>query len=233
MDNRLCILICDDNQAISTSLIGYFEEERMRVVAAYTGEDALRLFETEQPDLIVLDIMLPDMSGRDVCTQIRKTSNVPIIFLSAKSQAIDRIIGLEIGADDYVTKPFSPHEVVIRAKKLLKRRMTEEPSKQFRIGELTVIPDSYEAYISEERLKLTTKEFAVLKYLAGHAGKVMTREHILNSVWGDDYLGEPRVVDTLIKRLRQKIYAERNQEDLHFDIVTVFGIGYKLEERAI
>jgi len=231
--NKLCILICDDNQAISTSLIGYFEEERMRVVTAFTGGDALKLFETEKPDLIVLDVMLPDMSGRDVCTQIRRTSNVPIIFLSAKAQPIDRIIGLEIGADDYVTKPFSPHEVVIRAKKLLKRRIIEEPVKQFEIGELTVIPDSYEAYIGEERLKLTTKEFAVLKYLAGHAGRVMTREHILNSVWGDDYLGEPRVVDTLIKRLRQKIFTGRDQEQLHFDIVTVFGIGYKLEERSV
>lgn len=227
---NVCVMICDDNLAISTSLSGYFEEEHMSVITATTGAEALRFFEEGLPDIIILDVMLPDMSGRDVCTAIRKTSDVPIIFLSAKSQEIDRIIGLEIGADDYVTKPFSPMEVVLRAKKLLQRHNKETAEKLYQVGELRVYPESYEAFIGNDRLKLTTKEFSMLKYLAAHSGKAMTREHILNAVWGNEYIGEPRVIDTLIKRLRHKIFEDHDPSVLHFDIVTIFGVGYKIEE---
>jgi DNA-binding response OmpR family regulator len=225
----VCVLICDDNPAIQKSLTGYFESEGMKVIYAAAGKEALACLCDEKPDLVILDIMLPDMSGMDVCLEIRKTSNIPIIMLSAKGEEIDRIVGLEIGADDYVTKPFSPREVVVRSKKLLKRQYSFEREKKYTLAELTVLPDSYEAYIGEQRIKLVSKEFEVLRYLVAHAGKAMTREHIINAVWGCEYVGEPRIVDTLIKRLRHKLFAIPDV-NVHFSITTIFGVGYKAEE---
>ena len=226
---KMHVLICDDNQAIYKSLSGYFESEGMEVVYAASGEDALERLREEKPNLIILDIMLPGMSGMDVCREIRKTSEVPIIMLSAKGDELDRILGLELGADDYVTKPFSPREVVVRAKKLLKRSLAIDSEKKFTLAELTLLPDSYEAYIGEQRINLASKEFEVLRYLVAHVGKAMTREHIINAVWGYEYAGDPRIVDTLIKRLRHKLFAE-SEQDVHFAITTIFGVGYKLEE---
>lgn len=226
---KMHVLICDDNQAIYKSLSGYFESEGMEVVYAASGEDALERLREEKPNLIILDIMLPGMSGMDVCREIRKTSEVPIIMLSAKGDELDRILGLELGADDYVTKPFSPREVVVRAKKLLKRSLAIDSEKKFTLAELTLLPDSYEVYIGEQRINLASKEFEVLRYLVAHVGKAMTREHIINAVWGYEYAGDPRIVDTLIKRLRHKLFAE-SEQDVHFAITTIFGVGYKLEE---
>jgi len=223
------VLICDDNPAIHKSLAGYFEAEGFEVLFAATGQRALAVFSEEEPDLIILDIMLPDLRGTDVCLEIRKTSEIPILMLSAKSDEVDRIVGLEVGADDYVTKPFSPREVVVRSKKLLKRHHAMETEKRYTIAELTVLPESYEVYIGDQRIRLALKEFEVLRYLIAHTGKAMTREHIINAVWGCVYVGEPRIVDTLIRRLRQKLFAAPDA-NLHFDITTVFGIGYKLEE---
>ena len=223
------VLICDDNPALQKSLSGYYEAENMEVLYAASGEDALQLLADEKIDLLVLDIMLPGMSGTDVCLEIRKTSNLPIIMLSAKSEEIDRIVGLEVGADDYVTKPFSPREVVIRSRKLLRRSASAENEKKYTLAELTVLPDSYEVYINEQRVPLASKEFEVLRYLVSHAGKAMTREHIINAVWGYEYAGDPRIVDTLIKRLRHKLFAAAETE-VHFAITTIFGVGYKLEE---
>lgn len=224
-----CVLICDDNPAISQSLSGYFKEEGIRVVNAATGAEAFACLDAEKPDVLILDIMLPDISGRDICLEIRKSSNIPILMLSAKGEEIDRIIGLQIGADDYVTKPFSPHEVFLRAKKLMKRHSDVPVQRQYQLAELTVYPDSFEAYIGDERIKLSAKEFRILCYLMAHAGNVITREHIINAVWGVEYVGELRMVDTVITRLRHKLFAERERE-LHFEITTVFGVGYKIEE---
>lgn len=224
-----CVLICDDNPAISQSLSGYFKEEGIRVVNAASGREVFACLETEQPDVLILDVMLPDASGIEICMEIRKTSNLPILFLSAKGEEIDRIIGLQIGADDYVTKPFSPHEVFLRAKKLMKRHSDSPVQRKFELAELTVYPDSFEAYIGDERIKLSAKEFRILCYLMAHAGNVITREHIINAVWGVEYAGELRMVDTVITRLRHKLFAEQGQ-DLHFEISTVFGVGYKIEE---
>lgn len=223
-----CVLICDDNPAIAQSLSGYFQEEGIRVVCAATGAEALAALETEQPDLLILDVMLPDISGRDVCLEVRKTSSIPILMLSAKGEEIDRIIGLQIGADDYVTKPYSPHEVLLRAKKLMKRGGDGPIRKKYTLAELTVDPESFETYIGSERVRLSAREFKILCYLVDHAGKVVTREHIINAVWGYEYVGELRMVDTVITRLRHKLFAGR--EGLHFDISTVFGVGYKIEE---
>lgn len=223
------VLICDDNPAIQKSLSGYYEAENMEVLYAASGEEALSCLEREKIDLLVLDVMLPGMSGTDVCLEIRKTSSMPIIMLSAKGEEIDRIVGLEVGADDYVTKPFSPREVVIRSRKLLRRSAPVEQEKIYTLAELTVLPDSYEAYIGDQRVNLASKEFEVLRYLVSHAGKAMTREHIINAVWGYEYAGDPRIVDTLIKRLRQKLFAAAGDE-VHFSVSTVFGVGYKAEE---
>ena len=228
--SRARVLICDDNPVLYKSLSGYFEAENMDVVYAATGEAALTCLQEETIDLMILDVMLPGMSGTDVCLEVRKTSSLPIIMLSAKGEEIDRIVGLEVGADDYVTKPFSPREVVIRARKLLKRfTAVAEAEKKYTLAELTVLPDSYEAYINDQRVNLASKEFEVLRYLVSHAGKAMTREHIINAVWGYEYAGDPRIVDTLIKRLRQKLGAATDAP-VHFSITTIFGVGYKAEE---
>ena len=224
-----CVLICDDNPAIAQSLTGYFQDEGIRVVAAATGAEAFSRLESEHPDLMILDVMLPDISGRDVCLEVRKTSSIPILMLSAKGEEIDRIVGLQIGADDYVTKPFSPHEVLLRAQKLMKRHTEAPAQKKYELAELTVYPESFEAYIRSERVRLSAKEFKTLCYLTAHAGKVITREHLINAVWGFEYVGELRMVDTVITRLRHKLFSEENR-DLHFDISTVFGVGYKIEE---
>ncbi|MCD7927523.1 MAG: response regulator transcription factor [Oscillospiraceae bacterium] len=223
-----CVLICDDNPAIAQSLTGYFQEEGIRVVTAATGAEAFACIEKEKPDAMILDVMLPDMNGRDICLEIRQTSELPILMLSAKGEEIDRIIGLQIGADDYVTKPFSPHEVLLRTKRLM-RRSGDMAQKKYTVAELTLLPESFEAYIREERIRLSAKEFKILCYLADHAGKVVTREHIINAVWGIEYAGELRMVDTVITRLRHKLFQEERQP-LHFDITTVFGVGYKIEE---
>lgn len=224
------VLICDDNPALQKSLTGYFEAEHMEVVYADTGEEALARLREGKIDLLILDVMLPGISGTEVCLQVRKTSNIPILMLSAKGEEIDRIVGLEVGADDYVTKPFSPREVVIRSRKLLKR-YTSVPDceMKYTLAELTVLPDSYEVYIGEQRVNLASKEFEVLRYLVSHAGKPMTREHIINAVWGYEYAGDPRIVDTLIKRLRHKL-SDASDTEVHFAITTIFGVGYKAEE---
>ncbi len=223
-----CVLICDDNPAIAKSLINYFQEEGIRVISAATGAEAFRFIREEKPDVMILDIMLPDISGRDICLEVRKKSNMPILMLSAKGEELDRIIGLQIGADDYVTKPFSPHEVFLRAKKLMNRKGEAPAPRVFRLAELTVYPDSFETYIGEERIRLSAKEFRTLSYLLGHAGKVVTREHIINDVWGIEYTGELRMVDTVITRLRHKLFDSGCA--VHFEISTVFGVGYKIEE---
>ena len=175
---KMQVLICDDNPAIQKSLSSYFEAENMDVLYAATGEEALICLREKELDLVILDIMLPDISGLDVCLEIRKMKNIPILMLSAKSEEVDRIVGLEIGADDYVTKPFSPREVVVRAKKLLKRYYSVGQEKRFTLAELTIFPDSYEAFVGEQRIRLTTKEFEALLYLVSHAGKAVTREQI-------------------------------------------------------
>lgn len=230
MPNKIQVLICDDNPAIAKSLTGYFETEGMEVLSAADGEEALELFRERRPRLLVLDVMLPGISGIEVCREIRKTSNVPILMLSAKGDEVDRIVGLEIGADDYVTKPFSTREVVVRCKKLLRRSDGGiSGENQYILAELTVLPDSYEAYVAGRRVLLASKEFEVLRYLIVHAGKAMTREHIINAVWGYEYAGDPRIVDTLIKRLRHKLFDE-GAGQVHFAITTIFGVGYKLEE---
>lgn len=223
---KYTVLICDDNMAVHSSMTSYLNAEEINVISAFDGESALEELRRRQIDVMVLDIMLPGMDGHEVCREVRKISNVYIIMLSAKGEELDRIIGLEVGADDYVTKPFSPREMVIRIRKALKRLYSIHEIKQLTLAELTVLPDSYEVFVRNQKIDMSSKEIDVLAFLLSNTGKVLTREHILNAAWGYEYYGDTRVVDTLIKRLRQKLC----QENLHFAIRSVYGVGYKIEE---
>ena len=204
--------------AIHSSLTSYLKAEGIEVVSAFDGETALNELHRQNVDVMILDVMLPGMDGYEVCREVRKHSDVYIIMLSARGEELDRIVGLEVGADDYVSKPFSPREVVIRIKKALKRMHPKQEPKQLTLAELTILPDSYEVYVRGQKLEMTSKEIDVLSFMVSNAGKALTREHILNAAWGYEYYGDTRVVDSLIKR------------DVHFIIRSIYGVGYKIEE---
>ena len=207
------ILIVDDEKPISDIIKFNMTKEGYEVVTAFNGREALEQFEAEQPDIIILDLMLPEIDGLEVAKTIRKTSSVPIIMLSAKDSEFDKVIGLELGADDYVTKPFSNRELQARVKALLRRTDivsvdNQEPEtklQSLQIGDLEILPDAYVAKKYGEELDLTHREFELLHHLASHLGQVITREHLLETVWGYDYFGDVRTVDVTIRRLREKI----------------------------
>ncbi len=224
---KYTVLICDDNVAVHMSLTNFLNERKINVVSAYDGETALEKFRMSKIDLVILDIMLPGISGLDVCREIRKLSNVYILMLSAKEEELDRIIGLEIGADDYVTKPFSPREQAIRMEKILNRLNLEKDPKSLSMAELTIYPETYSVFVKGEKVILSRKEFDVLLFLMENSGQVLTREHIMNVAWGTEFYGDTRVIDSLIKRLRQKL----SFSDVHFSIKTLYGVGYKIERQ--
>lgn len=225
MDNKLNILICDDNIAVHESLGAYLHAEQINCTSVYDGEAALEQLKKESYDLLILDIMMPKMFGTDVCKEIRRTNDIPIIMLSARSEEIDRIIGLELGADDYVTKPFSPREVVTRIKTILKRMNKQPTSKKIVIADMTIDMEKYSVTIANTTVDLTAKEIETLACLAQHEGKVLTREQLLNAVWGYDYYGDTRVVDTQIKRIRKKLPSD----GAGFTIKAIYGVGYMVE----
>src|SRR5699024_7784713 len=179
------------------------------VVVAHDGEKAVELAQTEDPDLILLDIMLPKMDGNEVCREVRKTHNMPIIMLTAKDSEIDKVLGLELGADDYVTKPFSNRELIARVKANLRRQQIPTDSvkttEDIKVSNITVHPEAYSVSKDGEHIDLTHREYELLYYLARHIGQVMTREHLLETVWGYDYFGDVRTVDVTVRRLREKI----------------------------
>lgn len=221
------ILICDDQHIIHETLSAYLKNEGFECISAFDGEQALAQFSEKKPDLVILDIMMPKKNGMDVCREIRQTNHVPIIMLTAKSEEIDRVLGLELGADDYIVKPFSAREVVARVKAVLRRyiRQQEEPGQIIRYGGLEININNYDVRLDGERLPLTPKEVEIFQLLASHPGKVYSREKILSLVWGYDYFGDTRAVDTQIKRIRQKL----PQEDIGWAIKTVYGVGYRFE----
>ncbi len=222
----ITVLICDDNESVHNSLTPYLTEQGLQVRSVYNGEEALKLFRSQRVDLIVLDIMLPGISGTEVCKAVRRSSSVPIIMLSAKSEEFDRILGLEFGADDYMTKPFSPRELSIKIRNILRRQQTELEEEKLSFRELVLYPGSMEVFIGGEKQSFTAKEVKVLMCFLRNAGKVLSRDQILNTVWGYEYCSDSRVVDTMVKRVRQKLPAE----GVHFAIRSVYGVGYKLEE---
>lgn len=221
------ILICDDQKIIHETLGAYLENEGFECASAFDGEQAIDQFALKKPDLVILDIMMPKKNGMEVCREIRSTSRTPIIMLTAKSEEIDRVLGLELGADDYIVKPFSAREVVARVKAVLRRyiQQKEEPNEILRYGGLEINIDNYDVRLDGERLPLTPKEVEIFQLLAAHPGKVYSREKILSLVWGYDYFGDTRAVDTQIKRIRQKL----PQEEVGWAIKTVYGVGYRFE----
>ncbi len=205
------ILVVDDEKPISDIVKFNLTKEGYEVVTAYDGEEALAKVQEEDPDLIILDLMLPKIDGLEVARQVRKDRDTPIIMLTAKDSEIDKVLGLELGADDYVTKPFSNRELVARVKANLRRQsanqQAQEPddeNKDLTVGDLTIHPDAYTVSKRGEKIELTNREFELLHYLARHLGQVMTREHLLQTVWGYDYFGDVRTVDVTVRRLREK-----------------------------
>ncbi|MGN0799120.1 MAG: response regulator [Christensenellales bacterium] len=221
------ILICDDQPIIHETLGVYLENEGFEHISAMDGAEALSLANTAKPDLILLDLMMPKVSGIEVCRKIRAESRVPIIMLTAKGEEIDRILGLELGADDYIVKPFSAREVVARVKAVLRRftNAKEEPQKVLRFDNLEININNYDVRVNGEKIAFTPKEVEIFQLLASHPGRVYEREQILSQVWGYDYFGDTRAVDTQIKRIRQKL----PQEGVSWSIKTVYGVGYKFE----
>lgn len=224
------ILVVDDEKPISDIIKFNMAKEGYEVLTAFDGKEALAVFEAESPDILILDLMLPEIDGLEVARTIRKTSNVPIIVLSAKDTEFDKVIGLEIGADDYVTKPFSNRELQARVKALLRRTeltvesQTESTSdSEIVIGDLKIIPDAFLAQKKGKELELTHREFELLYHLATHVGQVMTREHLLETVWSYDYFGDVRTVDVTIRRLREKIEDIPGRPEY---ILTRRGVGY-------
>ncbi|TSB47517.1 response regulator YycF [Alkalicoccobacillus porphyridii] len=228
MDKR--ILVVDDERPIADILKFNLEKEGFDVVCAYDGVEAMEQVKQEKPDLILLDIMLPHKDGMEVCREVRKSYDIPIIMLTAKDSEIDKVLGLELGADDYVTKPFSTRELLARVKANLRRQKTSEeaPShKELVIGNLVIYPDAYQVKRRGEPIELTHREFELIHYLAKHLGQVMTREHLLQAVWGYDYFGDVRTVDVTVRRLREKV---EDNPSFPAWIITRRGVGYFLNE---
>ncbi len=222
------ILIVDDEPPIIEVLSYNLKRANYEVVIARDGEQALAQARREQPDLIILDLMLPRLDGLEVCRTLRRERDVPIIMLTALDAEVDRVVGLELGADDYVVKPFSVRELMARVKNVLRRtapRPPETAAESVRVGGLKVDAARREATLGADELELTALEFELLHTLARHAGQVLSREQLLQQVWGYDYVGDLRVVDAAIKRLRTKLRLALPETDL---ISTVRGVGYKL-----
>ena len=220
------ILICDDDPVVHESVGLYLENERFTYSDAYDGKEALAMIADSKPDLILLDVMMPELTGLEVCREVRKTLSTPIIFLTAKGEEIDRVVGLELGADDYIVKPFSPREVIARIKAVF-RRSNESPevSNILRFEGLEINLDNYQIRVKGEVIPCTPKEVEILHLLASHQGQVMGRDQILQDIWGYDFNGDPRTVDTHIKRIRQKVFLE----GAPWSIQTVYSVGYKFE----
>ncbi|MHA8137665.1 response regulator YycF [Lactobacillaceae bacterium Scapto_B20] len=224
------ILVVDDEKPITDIEKFNLVKEGYDVSVAYDGEEALQKVDEENPDLIILDLMLPKIDGLEVARQVRKNHDTPIIMVTAKDSELDKVLGLELGADDYVTKPFSNRELVARVKANLRRQTandnaSDDDNQDIKIGDLVIHPQAYSVTKRGENIDLTHREFELLHYLAQHIGQVMTREHLLQTVWGYDYFGDVRTVDVTVRRLREKI--EDNPSHPVW-LVTRRGVGYYL-----
>lgn len=220
------ILVVDDEESILKIVDYALTEAGYEVHVARDGAGGEFMLREVQPDLVILDVMLPGKSGLDIAKELRSHSEVPIIMLSARGDEVDRILGLEFGADDYVTKPFSPRELVSRVKAIL-RRVEGSPAERIRIGDLEIDAESRQVKMSGQQLHLTTSEYAILLHLASHPGKAFSRRAILSALWGQDPVGDERAVDVHVHNIREKIEADRDDPVY---LLTVRGYGYRLRE---
>lgn len=225
------ILIADDNRQITSILEEYSKKEGYEAVIAYDGLQAMDMIKSENFDIILLDVMMPKMDGFEVVREIRKASYIPVIMITARGEDFERIMGLDIGADDYIVKPFSPQEVMARVRAVL-RRLSKETIKQkkslLQIDNLVIDIDDYIVTINSNKVMLTKKELELLWTLASSIGKVFTRDNLLNILWGYDYYGDTRTVDTHVKRLRAKLNEYPHDK---WDVITIWAVGYKFEEK--
>lgn len=225
------VLVIDDEENVCELITLYFEKAGYDVVSSGDGNEGIEMVRSQKPDIVILDLMLPGIDGLDVCKEIRKTSNVPLIMLTARVDEVDRVLGLEIGADDYVTKPFSPRELLARVKAVLRRAAyvpSPDEAQVLNLPGLAVSRISREVLVGETRVDLTPKEFDLLWYLASNRNRVFTREQLLEQVWAyQEFYGDERTVDQHIKRLRRKIESSGSP----CRITTIWGVGYKFEIR--
>ena len=220
------ILIADDNQEIIDLLLPHFEKERFDIIVAHDGYEAIEVTEKNNPTIILLDIMMPKIDGITVCRKIREKSKVPIVMITAKSEDEDVIMGLDIGADDYIIKPFSPKQVVAKVKAIL-RRLEVDNNKIIRIKNLEINLEEYVVKIDDNNIELTKKEVELIYILAKRPTMVYAREILLETIWGHEYYGDVRNIDSHIKRIRAKLGL--NEKKYNWDIKTVWGVGYKFE----
>ena len=222
------VLVVDDENPIVEAVAYNLRKEGFQALTASDAEQCLDIARAEKPDLIILDVMLPSASGFDVCRLLRKQNDVPIIMLTARAEETDRVVGLELGADDYITKPFSMRELMARVKTVLRRTHTGAISTEsvVKVGNLTVDPNRYEVTLGEKRIDLSPKEFDLLRFMATHPGQVFSRQSLLDRVWGADAYVEDRTVDVHIRWLREKIEVNASRPER---LLTVRGVGYKFK----
>ena len=235
-DKAKKILIVDDEKNICELIRLYVEKEGFLAVVANDGLEAMEKFEAEKPDICLLDVMLPKKDGWQICREIRSASGVPVIMLTAKGELFDKVLGLELGADDYIVKPFEPKELIARIKAVLRRcepQKTSEPQKEagkISFEGLVINRNTYEVYLEETRLEMPPKEFELLYFLAQNRNRVYTRDQLLNEIWGYEFYGDSRTVDVHIKRIREKLESDSAKRT--WQIKTVWGVGYKFEVLA-
>lgn len=225
------VLIADDNKQITSILEEYAKKNGYEPYIAFDGKQALDIFENMHPDIVLLDVMMPKVDGFEVCREIRKQSNTPVIMITARGEDFEKIMGLDIGADDYIVKPFSPAEVMARIRAVL-RRITSEDTKKKQIitfSNLMINLDEYLVTVDHQNVLLTKKETEILWTFVKNKNKVFSRDNLLNSLWGFDYFGDTRTVDSHIKRLRAKLDVYSHEQ---WEIKTIWGVGYKFEVKA-
>ncbi len=226
---ELTVLVVEDEEAFVDALTVGLSREGFRVQVARDGAMALDMFDAVRPDIVLLDVMLPKISGVDVCRQLRKRSSVPIIMVTAKGSEIDTVVGLEVGADDYVTKPYRIRELVARMRAVVRRSAAREDdlgTDALQVDDIALDPERHEVRIRGEQVQLPLKEFELLHVLLANAGRVITREQLIDRVWGSDYVGDTKTLDVHVKRLRSKVEDDPAHPER---IVTIRGLGYKLE----
>lgn len=228
MNNKL-IYVVDDEQNIRDLICAYLKKESFETRSFQDGESALEAFKSNASDMLIIDIMMPGMDGYTLCRKIRETSDVPIIMVSARDEEIDRILGLELGSDDYISKPFSPRELVARVKTVFRRfkpnqTTTDQSPNRIICADLVILSDERKVLVGQSEIDLTNKEYELLVFMVINKNKAFTREQLISSIWGYDYIGDNRAIDDLVKKVRKKLSAKGS----NLEITTVWGYGYKI-----